>query len=276
MRYGAVCVCVCGVWCVGGSMWARRVPPSLATARLPPRTEPTQQRTLNTRNRTGPRRERKRERRVAGRTPERSLPRRDPPEPPGPKPGLHSLRERQLAGTAEGSLSRRHSTPEPPGPKPALHSRQERRLAGAAEGSLPRFDSTPEPPGPEPALHSHHWGGRSERGRSFFQRRLTPEPSAATAEAQIGREAKWAGPALARSALKRGPPSSLRAQVDQMPNATHAASAQPPAASRRGERRATGHRPLPTTACLSEAGAGRQNKNKPNLGACGLACCRCC
>eukprot|EP00962_Isochrysis_galbana_P011548 scaffold3255_cov86-Isochrysis_galbana.AAC.1 len=54
-----------------------------------------------------------------------------------------------------------------------------------------------------------------------------------------------------------------------MPHMTHAASAQPPAASRRdrGERRATGHRPLPTTACLSEAGAGRQNKNKPNLGA---------
>eukprot|EP00962_Isochrysis_galbana_P031211 scaffold10163_cov108-Isochrysis_galbana.AAC.6 len=31
------------------------------------------------------------------------------------------------------------------------------------------------------------------------------------------------------------------------------------AASRRGERQATGHRPRPTTACLSEAGAGGQN-----------------
>eukprot|EP00962_Isochrysis_galbana_P029645 scaffold9517_cov117-Isochrysis_galbana.AAC.1 len=43
------------------------------------------------------------------------------------------------------------STPEPPGPKPALHSRRERRLVGAAEGPLPRLDSTPEPPGPSEA-----------------------------------------------------------------------------------------------------------------------------
>eukprot|EP00962_Isochrysis_galbana_P056265 scaffold28166_cov112-Isochrysis_galbana.AAC.4 len=86
MRYGAVCVC--GVWCVGGAMWARRVPPSLATARLPPRTESTQQHTERTQpHRTKKRRERERDRwRVARRTPERSLPRRDPPEPPGPKP----------------------------------------------------------------------------------------------------------------------------------------------------------------------------------------------
>eukprot|EP00962_Isochrysis_galbana_P023566 scaffold7125_cov118-Isochrysis_galbana.AAC.3 len=70
------------------------------------------------------------------------LPRRDStPEPPGPKPALHSQHERRLAGAAEGPLPRRDSTPEPPGSKPALHSRQERRLAGATEGSLPRLDS---------------------------------------------------------------------------------------------------------------------------------------
>eukprot|EP00962_Isochrysis_galbana_P026333 scaffold8155_cov111-Isochrysis_galbana.AAC.2 len=51
-------------------------------------------------------------------------------------------------------LPRLDSTPEPPGPRPALHSRHERQLAGAAEGSLPRRNSTPEPPGPKPALHS--------------------------------------------------------------------------------------------------------------------------
>eukprot|EP00962_Isochrysis_galbana_P005324 scaffold1447_cov115-Isochrysis_galbana.AAC.3 len=64
-------------------------------------------------------------------------PRMRQPEPPGPKPALHSRHERRLAGAAEGPLPRRDSTPEPPGPKPAFHSRQERRFAGAAERDVP-------------------------------------------------------------------------------------------------------------------------------------------
>eukprot|EP00962_Isochrysis_galbana_P035130 scaffold12001_cov116-Isochrysis_galbana.AAC.6 len=54
-------------------------------------------------------------------------------------------------------LPQRDSTPEPPGPKPALHSRQERRLAGEAERSLPRRDSAPEPPGSRACCASVGW-----------------------------------------------------------------------------------------------------------------------
>eukprot|EP00962_Isochrysis_galbana_P035684 scaffold12240_cov106-Isochrysis_galbana.AAC.3 len=257
MRYGAVCVC--GVWCVGGAMWldgTPRVSPQHAS-----HPAPNQQNNAHRTHATAPNQEEKRERQVAG----RSLAREITP----------SARPAEAAGTkARAPLSTRRIPPS---------AQLDAGAAGTeARAPLPTWEATGgcSRGTPPPARLDAGAAGTRARaplpplGREVSAWRITPlaptDAGAVSCHSRgpdwTGSEVGWAGPAenvAPRTKRRpddgmpeRGPPSSHKPESPNRSNATHAASAQPPAA-------AASDRPSATADNPERSGSGKTKQNKP-------------